>query len=74
MSALPPKADINLCQAVFEKTKAKLAPVIGKTDYLTPAPPKVKFENAKKRPLLCPQFFYCRGGKQPDGTHDSSNL
>jgi hypothetical protein len=58
----------------MEKTKAKLAPVIGRTDILTPAPPKVKFENAKKRPLLCPQFFYCRGGKQPDGTHDSSNL
>src|ERR1700720_3605971 len=30
MSAFPPKADINLCQAVFEKTKAKLARGSGK--------------------------------------------
>lgn len=54
MSALPPKADINLCQAVFEKTKAKLVRRSGKLAHRpTHAPDPVLKTKAALIALIC---------------------
>jgi hypothetical protein len=75
MSALPPKADINLCQAVFEKTKAKLARRSGKLAPDPPTPPDPVLKT-QKRDTSCPHNFLAGrqralhqiNTKRPDGS------